>query len=218
MTVLYHTYSGSRLTGLSTPTSDVDTLSVNAYPREYYLGVMAQPETRHTKNGDADVLVHELRKFARLAMAGNYGCLASLFAPSKSVLLMHDAFRPFVVDAFVFVSMRAVASCVGQALTDYKSALVGFSLNDPAAFKAAARSYHLLSEACAMMGDGKPEVEANWFAKDLRQGNLTLDEYQFEFNVQLDIVRRLEGQQPLSAFVNEGKVNQLLLTVFSRLW
>ena len=188
---LYHTLSGSQLTGLTAPTSDRDTLSVVAYPLECYLGVSGYSETSHVKEGENDVLVHEARKFARLAMAGNYACLSSLFAPADKVLFMHDAFRPFVANAFSFVSRKSVAACVGQALTDYKTACNDYANNT----KAAARAYHLMDEARRMMEYGSPGVDASWTAKQLRAGELRLHEFWNEFEVLRDEVKRMEADK-----------------------
>ena len=190
---LYHTLSGSQLTGLTAPTSDMDTLSVVAYPMACYLGLVGYSESTHDKTGANDVLVHELRKFAKLAMAGNYACLSCLFAPADKVFTLHDAFRPFVTNAFAFVSKKAVSACVGQALADYKTAAADFANNT----KAAARAYHLMDEARRMLEYGSPGVDASWTAKQLRAGDLSLSVFEVEFAVLRDEVARLEKSEYL---------------------
>lgn len=208
--VLYHTLSGSQLTGLTASTSDMDTLSVVAYPMDCYLGLVGYSESTHDKTGANDVLVHELRKFAKLAMAGNYACLASLFAPESKVLTMHDAFRPFVVNAFAFVSKKAVSACVGQALTDYKTAV--FSTMDYANnTKAAARAYHLMDEARRMLENGSPGVDAGHTARQLRAGELTVSVFKAEFEALHEDVKYLEKGDYLRATVDAGFVSDLTM-------
>lgn len=205
--VLYHTLSGSQLTGLTAPTSDLDTLSVVAYPMDCYLGLAGYSETNHDKTGENDVLVHELRKFAKLAMAGNYACLSSLFAPESKVLTMHDAFRPFVVNAFAFVSKKAVSACVGQALTDYKTAVADYANNT----KAAARAYHLMDEARCMLENGSPSVDAGHTARQLRAGELTVSVFKAEFEALHQDVQYLEKGDYLRATVDAGFVSDLTM-------
>lgn len=205
--VLYHTLSGSQLTGLTAPTSDLDTLSVVAYPMDCYLGLVGYSESTHDKTGANDVLVHELRKFAKLAMVGNYACLSSLFAPESKVLTMHNAFRPFVTNAFAFVSKKAVSACVGQALTDYRTAVADYANNT----KVAARSYHLMDEARRMLEYGSPGVDASWIAKQLRAGELPLSVFQNEFEVLREEVKYLEKGDYLRATVHAGFVSDLTM-------
>ena len=205
--VLYHTLSGSQLTGLTAPTSDMDTLSVVAYPMDCYLGLVGYSESTHDKTGENDVLVHELRKFARLAMAGNYACLSSLFAPESKVLTMHDAFRPFVTNAFAFVSKKAVSACVGQALTDYKTAVADYTNNT----KAAARAYHLMDEARRMLDYGSPGVTAGHTAKQLRAGELPVSVFKAEFEALHEDVKYLEKGDYLRATVDAEFVSDLTM-------
>ena len=205
--VLYHTLSGSQLTGLTAPTSDMDTLSVVAYPLECYLGLAGYSESTHDKTGDNDVLVHELRKFAKLAMAGNYACLSSLFAPENKVLTLHKAFRPFVAGAFNFVSKKAVGACVGQAMTDYKTACTDYAN----CAKAAARAYHLMDEARCMLENGSPSVAAGHTARQLRAGELPLSVFKAEFEALHEDVKYLENGDYLRATVDAEFVSALTM-------
>ncbi len=67
-TVIFETLHGSRAYNLDTPTSDTDLKGIVVGPREWYLGYLKAPEQLELS---PDHVRYDLRKFMRLAAAGN---------------------------------------------------------------------------------------------------------------------------------------------------
>lgn len=94
---------GSRVQGVTVPSSDEDELGVVIEPAEYVIGLarvidndgfsrdFKQYESRTQARGaasgagDRDYTAYSLRKFARLAAHGDPSCLLALFAPEDAV-------------------------------------------------------------------------------------------------------------------------------------
>jgi predicted nucleotidyltransferase len=72
---------GSHAYGMATPQSDHDYLEVYLEPTDHLLGLDEPPDGWCAKEGTSDAQYWELRKYCRLALAGNPGALELLFAP-----------------------------------------------------------------------------------------------------------------------------------------
>ena len=118
MTLAFRAVSGSRLSGLSVEGSDQDFLEVRVGTTLQYCGVMEVSEAGQVNADGVDVRVYDLRKFARLLMAGNYTCLSSLYAPVESVEFCHPAFFELLRSRRHFVGQNAVMAALGQAKGD----------------------------------------------------------------------------------------------------
>ena len=68
-TLIYETLHGSRAYGLDRAGSDTDYKGVIIGPRDWYFGYTPAPEQIEVRGGDH--VRFELRKFFRLAVAGN---------------------------------------------------------------------------------------------------------------------------------------------------
>ncbi|MQM28220.1 nucleotidyltransferase domain-containing protein [Glycomyces albidus] len=92
---ILRTEVGSGLHGIAIPgTDDHDEMGVFVEPPECVIGLAGpmdhyvwrtQPEGRRSGHGDTDLVMYSLRKFLKLAIAGNPTILLPLFAPADSV-------------------------------------------------------------------------------------------------------------------------------------
>ncbi|MFH8979386.1 DNA polymerase beta superfamily protein, partial [Streptomyces sp. NPDC017890] len=86
---------GSGLHGVTTGNDDRDEMGVCIEPPEFVIGVSkfeqyqyrTQPEGVRSGAGDLDLVVYSLRKWARLAEAGNPTVLLLMFIPPHELVL-----------------------------------------------------------------------------------------------------------------------------------
>ena len=121
---------------------DRDEMAVFVEPPEYLLGLAraqgirgglygfehyverTQPEGARSGPGDLDLVTYSLRKFLRLATAGNPTVLLLLFSPPESLLVCTERGRALRELAPAIVSRRAGPRYVGY-LRAQKERLVG---------------------------------------------------------------------------------------------
>ena len=117
---------GSTIHGLElAETDDRDEMGVCIEPPEYVIGLRSfetwvyrsKPEGVRSEAGDLDLVVHSLRKYARLALKGNPTVLLLLFVKPEDLLLRSELGDELQALAPAFVSQRA-----GQAFLGYLSA------------------------------------------------------------------------------------------------
>lgn len=97
------TQVGSGLHGVTVEgTDDRDEMGVCIEPPDCVIGLRqfeqyqyrTQPEGVRSGAGDLDLVVYSLRKWARLAAAGNPTVLLLLFAPDREIVTIDDRFGP----------------------------------------------------------------------------------------------------------------------------
>jgi predicted nucleotidyltransferase len=117
---------GSTIHGLELQgTDDRDEMGVCIEPPEYVIGLQhfetwvhrTKPDGVRSEAGDLDLVVHSLRKYARLALKGNPTVLLLLFVRPGDLLLRTPLGDELQALAPSFVSRRA-----GQAFLGYLSA------------------------------------------------------------------------------------------------
>jgi predicted nucleotidyltransferase len=117
---------GSTIHGLELAgTDDRDEMGVCIEPPEYVIGLRSfetwvnrtKPEGVRSEAGDLDLVVHSLRKFARLALKGNPTVLLLLFVKPEQLIVRTPLGDELQALAPAFVSRRA-----GQAFLGYRSA------------------------------------------------------------------------------------------------
>lgn len=92
---------GSGLHGVTTGDDDRDEMGVCIEPPECVIGLQrfdqyifrTQPEGVRSGRGDLDLVVYSLRKWARLAAAGNPTVLLLLFVPDQELTIITDVGR-----------------------------------------------------------------------------------------------------------------------------
>lgn len=124
---------GSTIHGLQLEgTNDRDEMGVCIEPAEYVIGLehfetwvyRTKPEGARSEAGDLDLVVHSLRKFARLALKGNPTVLLLLFVKPEDLLLRSPLGDELQRLAPAFVSRQAGKAFLGY-LTAQKQRLLG---------------------------------------------------------------------------------------------
>jgi hypothetical protein len=131
--VILQAVVGSSVHGTSVEgTDDRDEMAICIEPPEKVLGLShfetmvyrTQPEGVRSGPGGLDLVVHTLRKFARLAARGNPTILLPLFAPSSHVLWSNGIGRRLVEQRSMFVSKAAGRAFLGYLIAQ-KERLMG---------------------------------------------------------------------------------------------
>jgi uncharacterized protein len=124
---------GSKVHGLNLEgTDDKDEMGVTIEPPDHVIGLKqfeqwvyrTKAEGVPSGPGDLDLTVYSLRKFVRLALAGNPTVLLLLFAPDDSCAVLRDEGRQLRALAPAFVSKVAADRYAGY-LRDQKDRLLG---------------------------------------------------------------------------------------------
>jgi predicted nucleotidyltransferase len=120
---ILRTEVGSGLHGIAIAgTDDHDEMGVFVEPPECAVGLRGpmdhyvwrtQPEGHRSSHGDTDLVMYSLRKFLKLAIAGNPTILLPLFAPEASVYAVTDLGAELRDLAPAFLSQLAVERFVG---------------------------------------------------------------------------------------------------------
>lgn len=219
MTLAFRTVSGSRLSGLNVGESDQDFLEVRVGSTLQYCGVMDVREASQVNSDGVDVRTFDLRKFARLLMAGNYACLSSLYAPVEQIDFCHPAFFQFVTARRHFVGQNAVMAALGQAKGDlHRMTEHGFDA------KTAARALFLVHEAQTMLLKGDLDVKASTLPLAVRAGRILEPEFRVVFKESLERANVLmENPFKKADFAGVRKadpefVSQLVAGVVFKVW
>jgi predicted nucleotidyltransferase len=124
---------GSTIHGLELQgTDDRDEMGVCIEPAEYVVGLKhfetyvfrSKPEGVRSEAGDLDLVVHSLRKFARLALKGNPTVLLLLFVEPEQLIFRTPLGDELQALAPAFVSRQAGRAFLGY-LTAQKERLLG---------------------------------------------------------------------------------------------
>lgn len=120
---ILRTEVGSGLHGIAIAgTDDHDEMGVFIEPPECVIGLRApmdhyvfrtRPEGHRSGPGDTDLVMYSLRKYLRLAIAGNPTVLLPLFAPADSVYAATEAGRELRTHGADFLSRKALRRFLG---------------------------------------------------------------------------------------------------------
>ena len=131
--VILQTVVGSSVHGTSVEgTDDRDEMAICIEPADKVLGLShfetmvyrTQPEGVRSGPGDLDLVVHTLRKFARLAARGNPTILLPLFAPSSHIMWSSGLGHALRDQRSMFVSKAAGRAFLGYFVAQ-KERLMG---------------------------------------------------------------------------------------------
>lgn len=114
---------GSTLHGVSDPSTgdDVDEMGICLEPRSHVIGLShfeqyefrTQPVNVRSQAGDIDRCVYSLRKWAKLASAGNPTVLMPLFAPVEKDRYVHPLGQKLLMSSHLFLSKQAGRKFLG---------------------------------------------------------------------------------------------------------
>jgi uncharacterized protein len=111
--ILFETLAGSRLYGTNTPESDIDQRGVCLEPVNSLVGLQSPFEQKELP---PDTVIYGLRKFLRLALAGNPNILDTLFAPPEFWIVSTPAWNEIYALRHAFLSQRVRKTYVGYAM------------------------------------------------------------------------------------------------------
>lgn len=218
---------------------DRDEMGICIEPPEYVIGLQrfdqyewrSKPMHVRSGPGDLDLVVYGLRKWMRLALAGNPTVLLPLFTPDSEIVTITDAGRELRANVDMLLSRVAAHRFVGY-LRSQRDRLLGLKsqrTNRPELVEAhgfdtkfAAHMVRLGVQGVELLETGRITlpVPEPWlsYLRDLRQGKLTKDEalataYEMEMRL-LD----LATTSPLPERPDRDVVDQWLIGTYLEHW
>ena len=131
--IILRTIVGSTIHGTAVAnTDDRDEMAIGIEPPEFVIGLRTwettvhrtQPDGVRSGPGDLDLVVHSLRKFARLAVRCNPTILLPLFVPEAGILHANDIGRSLIKNRSMFLSRNCGKAFLGYLIAQ-KERLVG---------------------------------------------------------------------------------------------
>lgn len=125
---ILRTLAGSRAYGIDTEESDRDEIGIYVEPPEQVFSVEAQREEYRARSApdgatsgpdDYDLVIYSLRKFLRLAVAGNPSVLVPLFAAPEHVLKSSEIGDDLRARREMFLSQGAVRRFIGYSASQH---------------------------------------------------------------------------------------------------
>lgn len=132
-TVILRAVVGSTVHGTNVATQDDrDEMGIAIEPMSYVIGMRhwettvarTQPEGVKSGAGDLDLVIHSLRKYARLAAKGNPTILIPLFVPESAIVFANVLGRELIEKRSMFLSRLAGKAFIGY-LQAQKAKLIG---------------------------------------------------------------------------------------------
>lgn len=239
--IIIRSLVGSTIHGLElTGTDDRDEMAVCIEPPEYVIGLehfetrvhRTKPEGVRSEAGDLDLVVHSLRKYARLALKGNPTVLLLLFVKPEALLLRTPLGDELQSLAPAFVSRHAGHAFLGY-LRAQKQRLLGErgrkrvkrpELEDAHGFdtKYAMHMLRLGYQGRELLETGRISLPMR---EEERQRVFAVRKGQVAFNDVLteigDLERQLEDlceSSPLVPDPDRGAVDAFLVDAYRRAW
>ena len=234
------TQVGSGLHGVTVEgTDDRDEMGVCIEPPSCVIGLdqfeqyqyRTQPEGARSGAGDLDLTIYSLRKWARLAAAGNPTVLLLLFVPPQEIVEIAWPGRELQANAHLFLSRQAGERFIGylDAQRDRMLGLRGKHTNRPELVekygldtKFAYHAVRLGLQGVELLGTGRitlpmPEPSRTWL-RELRVGKVdkaTVIDTIADLRAQLVT---LTATAALPEAPDQGAVNEWLVSVYTRWW
>ncbi len=221
-------------------TDDRDEQGTCLEPPDYVVGLnrfdqyvfRTQPEGVRSGFGDLDLTVYSLRKWMRLAVAGNPTVLLPLFVPPEEIVTITEAGRSLRANADMILSRQAGHRFLGY-LRSQRDRMVdhpnGTRTNRPELIavygfdvKYAGHMVRLGLQGVELLETGRitlpmPEPWRTWIV-DLRQGKHTKDE---ALAVAADLEAQLERLVTTSDLPDQPdmkRVNQWMVEAYAKCW
>ncbi|MFI6368684.1 DNA polymerase beta superfamily protein [Nocardia sp. NPDC050630] len=231
---------GSGLHGVTTGADDRDEMGVCIEPPEYVTGISrfeqylyrTQPEGHRSGAGDLDLVVYSLRKWARLAAAGNPTVLLLAFIPEHELVLNTDVGRELQARPERWLSRQAAAR-FGGYLVSQRAQLTGEKskkhtnrpeLVDVYGFDTKF-AYHMVRlglQGVELLTTGRitlpiPEPDRTWLT-ELRRGEHTQAEALDRATDLLDQLNHLERSADLPQRPDQGEIDRWLTRTYLAWW
>ncbi|MFA5387704.1 MAG: nucleotidyltransferase domain-containing protein [Candidatus Paceibacterota bacterium] len=174
--------AGSKAYGLDTPESDEDWRGVFVYPTERILGLskLCGPET--IDDTEHEVVMHEVGKFVRLALAANPNILEQFYLSRYGV--MTDEWKWLRDNREAFLSQKVRQTYGGYAIAQMKKlemrerqGLEGFNPRVKRRYKKhAMHCFRLLRHGAQLLRDGELDIRVSDRAELFSIGGMPLAE------------------------------------------
>lgn len=218
---------------------DRDEMGICVEPPEYVIGLKrfdqyewrSQPQHVRSGPGDLDLVVYSLRKYMRLALAGNPTVLIPLFAPEKDIVALTHVGDELRHRTDMIVSRVAAPRFVGY-LRSQRDRLLGLKsqrTNRPELVntygfdvKFAAHMVRLGVQGVELLKTGRitlPMPEP-WrtYLRDMRQGRVEKQEALDQASDLENHLLRLAVTSPLPERPDHDVVNRWLTEVYQEAW
>ena len=217
---------------------DRDEMGICVEPPEYVIGLRqfeqyifrTQPEGARSGPGDLDLIVFSLRKWVRLALAGNPTVLLPLFVPDEQVVVRSELGDELRAMAGAIVSRQAGPRFLGylgaqrDKLLGRRSAAPRRELVERHGFdtKLAMHMVRLGVQGVELLETGRitlpmPEPWLSW-CRALRRGERSAQEA-LETAAELELrLRELLDSSPLPPEPDAGRIDAWLVDAHQRAW
>ena len=231
---------GSEIHGVSSGASDRDEMGVCIEPPEYVVGLQpfeqyqyrTQPDHVRSGPGDLDLTVYSLRKWVRLAAAGNPTILMLLFVPKGEHMLFRNPFgKDLQESAELFVTKQIAAKFIGY-LDSQRDKMLGLRAqrtNRPELIKVHGFDTKFAYHACRLGIQGvellrtgtvtlpMAEDERTWLT-ELRQGKHTLQDALDVIAMYRSLLVELGNKADLPARPDYPLISRRLCGWYGRHW
>lgn len=234
--LIFRTVAGSHLYGTNGPDSDQDFLGIMVEPPAYVLGMKTFENwvsgSSDGKNGpeDTDETVYSLRKWARLATAGNPNLVLLLFTPESMATRWSDLWDNIVYSRDIFLSKQLANPFLGYMVSQRKAleGERGAKVHRPDLVeqfgydtKFAMHYLRLGMQGTDLLREGTTSLPMSDGDRDtllkVRNGEIPLY-HVLEMGAELEEELRHPEQSDLADRPNEDYINNLLIETHLRFW
>lgn len=239
--MVLRTQVGSGLHGVTTGDDDRDEMGVCIEPPEYVIGIQHPPfeqyefrtqaDHHRSGKGDLDLTVYSLRKYVRLAAAGNPTVLLLMHVPEQEIVSVNEIGRELMASKDLFVTRNAAGKFLGY-LNNQKARMLGEKsqrtnrpeLVDVYGFDTKF-AYHMVRlgiQGVEYLTTGNitlpiAEPDRTWL-KDLRAGKYTKQDALDRAYDLADQLAKLYVSADLPQYVDENVLNRKLIDWYSVGW
>lgn len=237
---ILRTQVGSGVHGIAiSGQDDRDEMGICIEPPEYVIGLerfdqyewRSQPQHVRSGPGDLDLVVFSLRKWLRLALAGNPTVLIPLFVPDGEVVSATGLGRELRQQPDMIVSRLAAPKFMGY-LQSQRARLLGLKsqrTNRPELVekygydvKFAAHMVRLGVQGVELLDTGRITlpIPEPWltYLRDIRLGNVTKDDVLATASEMESLLGGLVEKSPLPAEPDRARANAWLVKAYQTQW
>lgn len=237
---IFRTQVGSGLHGVTVGDDDRDEMGLCIEPPEYVIGndnfqqyiYRTQPEGHRSGAGDIDLVIYSLRKWCRLAAAGNPTVLLLLYVPQKEIVKSDGVYWDLRTNSDMFISKEVAARFIGYMVSQ-RDQMLGIrgkkhtnrpELVDKYGFDTKF-AYHMLRlgiQGAELLTTGNLTLpmadEHRSYLKDVRNGKHSKEDVLAYAEELLAELRRLEETVDLPDRANRQRIDRWLIDTYSNHW
>lgn len=237
---VYRTQVGSGLHGVTVGDDDRDEMGICIEPPQYVIGndnfeqyiYRTQPEGHRSGAGDIDLVIYSLRKWTRLAAAGNPTVLMLLFVPNHEIVVDSEVGRELRANSDMFLSKDVAARFIGYMVSQ-RDQMLGVKgkkhTNRPELVEKygfdTKFAYHMLRlgiQGIEILTTGKVNLpmkdEHRAYLKDVRAGKYRKEDVLAYAEALLAELRELEETVDLPNKPDLDRLNRWLVDTYTEHW